>query len=284
MEHSQSLETLRANFMCRHPVLSLAALGLANIVPVLIPHPIGSMTIEKSHQQYDQKQAGPLSLLTWNIHGGEDKNGQSNLQEVSKYLTAHSADIVCLQEVPEHSPITGTSYNTIFTPTHRNYTNYKQVGNAILTKLPVVSATDKNLVSTFFRPDRKALAVSLSNDNKMARVMTTHLDSESKKLNIRQGLQASNYATDNEVGIVCADFNESYNGPVHKKFYDKGYKNTSCTFDYHHVAIDGVLVQNDTYSVVKCEFLKMPRRGLSDHDPFMVTILPRSLEHRSKPH
>lgn len=89
-----------------------------------------------------------MRLLTWNIRGGIGMDGLRSLRRIADVIRAASPDVVCLQEVHRRLPWSGledqprllaemTGLRPLFQSNFR--VGFGGFGNAVLTRLPVVS-------------------------------------------------------------------------------------------------------------------------------------------------
>ncbi len=104
----------------------------------------------------DQYQADRLRILHWNIHSWRDGSGASNLDCVIDLIHASDPHVVSLVEVDEPWKAASSldkladrcGYSSIFTPSFEfgQETPAGGFGNALLTKLPIVTVRQRHLV------------------------------------------------------------------------------------------------------------------------------------------
>jgi endonuclease/exonuclease/phosphatase family metal-dependent hydrolase len=102
--------------------------------------------------------AGELEILHWNIHSWHDQSGIGNLEDAIGLVSEIGPDVISLVEVDEEWGMptrldelaNRTGYTWIFFPAfeYGNESPAGGFGNALLTKLPIVSAQQWLLVST----------------------------------------------------------------------------------------------------------------------------------------
>lgn len=128
-----------------------------------------------------------LRVLTYNIHHGEGTDGKLDLERIATVIRSVKPDVVALQEVDRHTRRTNevdqpdtlgrlTEMKAIF---ERNIPfEGGEYGNAVLTRLPVVSHKNHRLPSHYEGEQRGALAVEMrvKADGPTFLFVATHLD------------------------------------------------------------------------------------------------------------
>jgi endonuclease/exonuclease/phosphatase family metal-dependent hydrolase len=181
--------------------------------------------------QRPPKSARPAAfrVMTYNIHHGEGLDGKVDLARIAALIQRERADIVALQEVDKGVARTQrrdlpaelaqlTGLNCVFS----NNFNYQggEYGNAILTRFPVVSAT--NLHYQMLRPgeQRGLLQVTLDVRGRRVVCMNTHIDyrgdDAERLLNVAQMLDVAANAGSRPV-ILCGDFNDTPGSRTHER-------------------------------------------------------------------
>ncbi|HEU4529025.1 MAG TPA: endonuclease/exonuclease/phosphatase family protein [Actinomycetota bacterium] len=118
--------------------VAIAALAVPAVfsaaVPVVFPSPD---TVGAPHD-------GPVRVVTYNIHGARDLDGQMDPESTARAIERLRPDVVVLQEVGRGWPIFGT-FDAIEWLSHRLGMPYvyepaadHQLGNSILSRLPIV--------------------------------------------------------------------------------------------------------------------------------------------------
>lgn len=156
-----------------------------------------------------------LILATYNIHACIGADGRFDPYRTARVLCELNADVIALQEVEHHqigelnvleflAAETGTS--AIAGPTLQR-TN-RHYGNALLSKLPVLSYDLVNLTWSGHEP-RGAIDAVLRYDNQRMRVIATHLGLSpgERRRQVRQ-LLARLQAQDAEIVVLMGDLNE----------------------------------------------------------------------------
>jgi len=125
-----------------------------------------------------------LSLLTWNVHSCIGTDRRSDPARVARFLKRVDADIVALQELGWHhrgevgfdqfaylAAETGYQVHAGLTKNHAN----AHYGNAILTRLPLVSLAEHNLCRPLRIPRGAIEAVFDLGGARQLRVINVHL-------------------------------------------------------------------------------------------------------------
>ena len=123
---------------------------------------------------------GRIRIATWNMHSGVGIDGRFAPQRTARVIAELGADIVALQEFGSHrtgfdmrahlEDATGWPALVMATCTDR----YGEFGNAILTRLPVVSSVCRPL-DVGRREPRNAIDVIVDCGGAHLRVIATHL-------------------------------------------------------------------------------------------------------------
>ena len=128
-----------------------------------------------------------LRVLSYNIHHGEGTDGKLDLDRIAAVIRGAEPDVVALQEVDRRARRTGsvdqpaelgrlTGMKAIF---ERNIPlEGGEYGNAVLTRLPVISHKNHHLPSHYEGEQRGVLAVELqlAENGPRFTFLATHLD------------------------------------------------------------------------------------------------------------
>ena len=170
--------------------------------------------------------AGPLTLVSYNIHSGIGTDGRFDLHRVGEVLREVNPDIVALQEVgdflgktsqedqPEHlAELLGL--HMAFGP--NVVRNGRRYGNAILSRLPILKSKNYDL-SVGRKEPRGALRCDLEFGSRQIHVFSVHLGLSIRERRKQEALLLSadilRDAVRSDPVMVCGDFNYWGNGPV----------------------------------------------------------------------
>lgn len=167
-------------------------------------------------------------VMTYNIHHGAGLDGRVDLARLAAVILSERADIVALQEVDKGVARTDrrdlpaelaalTGLRCVFS----NNFNFQggEYGNAVLTRFPVLSAT--NLHYTMLRPNeqRGLLQVRLDVEGHEVLFMNTHIDyrgdDAERLMNVRQ-IQSVVASQPGKSVILCGDFNSTPDSRTHQ--------------------------------------------------------------------
>jgi endonuclease/exonuclease/phosphatase family metal-dependent hydrolase len=156
-----------------------------------------------------------LTLATYNIHGciGADRRFEPG--RIVTVLQEMNADVVALQEVEHHDVeghdlldylATKTGLTAIAGPTLMRKTRH--YGNAILTKLPILSVNRVDLTLPGREP-RGALDVTLAGNEREVHIIATHLGLRpwERREQVRQLLKLFDIRL-TEIYVLMGDLNE----------------------------------------------------------------------------
>ena len=227
--------------------------------------------------------------MTYNIHHGEGLDGKVDLRRIAKLIRHEGADIVALQEVDkgvertrqrdlaaELATLTG------LTCVFSNNFNFQggQYGNAVLTRFPVLTAT--NLHYQMLRPNeqRGLLQLLLEIHGRRLVFMTTHIDyrpdDAERLMNIEQIGQVAKPYADQPV-IVSGDFNATPGSRTHsnmKELFADSWEligsGDGFTFpaDSPRTRIDYLWVSRNT--AIRPVRIWVPSSAASDHRPVVA--------------
>jgi endonuclease/exonuclease/phosphatase family metal-dependent hydrolase len=176
---------------------------------------------------HSEPRATRFRVMTYNIHHGEGLDGRVDLERIAEVIKRERADIVALQEVDkgvartqrrdlsaELAALSGMS--CVFS----NNFNHQggEYGNAILTRFPVLSATNLHYTMLRTNEQRGLLKVRLKVGDRELVVMNTHVDfradDSERLLNVGQ-IRAAVEAHGSVPVIVCGDFNDTPGSRTH---------------------------------------------------------------------
>lgn len=158
--------------------------------------------------------------MTYNIHHGEGIDGRIDLERIAAVIKKEKADIIALQEVDrgvlrsgkrdipaELGKLTGMS---VFFENNITYQG-GEYGNAILTRLPVLSSTNTHYRMLEPKEQRGVLQLVLWLDGKSLLFLDTHLDyrdtGEPERLLHVETMKDLVKKHGNIPAIICGDFN-----------------------------------------------------------------------------
>lgn len=153
-------------------------LALAPIVMLVVPLALLLSPVQTLAARDDD---AVLRVMTYNIHQGIDNRGNVALEWMAQTIEAENADIVLLQEVTRSALVNG-SIDSIEWLARRLRMPYhffaadRQFGNAILTRLPVVSADAGLLPRNDETLNRNFVRVLVQVGDETLTVINTHLD------------------------------------------------------------------------------------------------------------
>lgn len=174
-----------------------------------------------------------LRVLTYNIHHGEGLDGKVDLIRISELITNLQADIVCLNEVDKG--VTRTKGRdltselaalTRMTGIFSNNYHYQggEYGNAILSRYPVIGATNTHFKMLRPGEQRGILQARIDFGGREVVFMATHIDyrpdNTERLMNVDEifGL-LPRYA--GKTVIVAGDFNDTPGKAVHMKMKER---------------------------------------------------------------
>lgn len=173
--------------------------------------------------------AESFRVMTYNIHHGEGLDGKVDLDRIAALIRRERADIVALQEVDkgvrrtdgrdlsaELAALTG------LTCVFSNNFHFQggEYGNAVLTRFPVVAATNTLYQMLRTNEQRGLLQVTLATPERNLIFMATHLDyhgdDAERLLNVSEIRALAGLHVGTPV-IVCGDFNTTPESRVHQR-------------------------------------------------------------------
>jgi endonuclease/exonuclease/phosphatase family metal-dependent hydrolase len=168
-------------------------------------------------------------VMTYNIHHGEGLDRQVDLSRIAEVIQRERADIVALQEVDrgvartrrrdlpaELAALTGMS--CVFS---NNY-DYQggEYGNAVLTRFPILGATNLHYRMLRDGEQRGLLQLRLQVAGRELIFMNTHIDyradDSERLLNVQEIETVAQYYAGKPV-IMCGDFNDNPGSRTHRR-------------------------------------------------------------------
>jgi endonuclease/exonuclease/phosphatase family metal-dependent hydrolase len=246
----------------------------------------------------------PVRLVSFNIHHGVGDDGRHDLPRLARLLADAEPDVICLQEVDRHfgersehvdqAALLSRALDMalvwgpgIDEPPPAGQTEHRQYGNALLSRLPVLTS-DVHRLPGGGEP-RSAVRAQVQLDGGALWVTTTHLSSSSPA---DRSAQAAVVATlGAEPGVLVGDLNADAEAPelqvLRERFADAWDLATSRSdqagsFSLHRdrglthparrprVRIDQVWV---TSGVTVADARVLDGSATSDHHPLLVDLL-----------
>jgi endonuclease/exonuclease/phosphatase family metal-dependent hydrolase len=231
-----------------------------------------------------------LRVLTYNIHHGEGTDGKLDLERIATVIRSVEPDVVALQEVDRRTRRTNevdqparlgrlTQMKAIF---ERNIPfEGGEYGNAVLTRLPVVSHTNHRLPSHYEGEQRGALAVELrvKEDGPTFMFIATHLDYRPRDAERRESAATINRLVEkrpNEPAILAGDLNALSDTEVladFDKVWNRANRDPLLTFPSKEPVrqIDYILYRPaDRWRIIETRVIDEP--VASDHLPLLAVL------------
>ena len=170
-----------------HPLENLVQYGLVVLLAIILSACAASRS----------RPAETIRIMTYNIHHGEDVEGELSLSRIAELIRAHDVDVVALQEVDSHwadrsafadqpSELADRLGMDVFyapiydRPPEPPQEERRRYGLAVLSRYPIVAQKNYELSRHTFDGDTTKLTgfpvVSLDVGGVRLRVMNTHLD------------------------------------------------------------------------------------------------------------
>lgn len=236
------------------------------------------------------KEPYRLRILSYNIHHGEGTDGRLDLDRIAAVIRGREADVVALQEVDRRVLRTGnvdqparleliTGMKAVF---ERNIElEGGEYGNAVLTRLTVVSHENHHLPSHYMGEQRGVLAVELQLPPRGPRFvfMATHLDYRPNDAERRASAAMINKLVDEQPGVpvvLAGDLNAQPDTAVLADFgkvWTRANKEPLLSFPSAMPArqIDYVLYRPaERWRVIETRVLDEPLA--SDHRPLLAVL------------
>lgn len=187
---------------------------------------------------HQRSNSAVLRVMTYNIHHGEGMDGNIDLPRIAAVIREAAADIVALQEVDKGVERTGrrdlgaelaqlTGMQCVFS---NNYCYQGgEYGNAILTRFPVIAATNHLFHMIKAREQRGLLQLILDVRGRRLAFWNTHLDAghddAERWASVTEIEQQIKHAPDLPL-IFCGDFNDGPESRVVKRMQELGCHDT----------------------------------------------------------
>jgi endonuclease/exonuclease/phosphatase family metal-dependent hydrolase len=261
-----------------------------------------------------------VRLVTFNIHHGVGHDGRHDLPRLARLLADADPDVICLQEVDRHFGDRSEHVDqalllsraldlqlawgaSIDRPPREGRTERRQYGNALLSRLPVLTSDIHPLPGG--GEQRSALRALVEVDGRTLAVTITHLSSSSPADRAAQAAAVAALSTDpKQAEVLVGDLNADAGAPelevLHERFSDawelaQDRTDQAGRFSLHsgqglthparrpRVRIDQVWVSP---GVAVTDALVLDGSATSDHHPLLVDLqlkdplspIPRKLE------
>ena len=227
--------------------------------------------------------------MTFNIHHGEGLDGKVDLARIAALIRRESVDLVALQEVDKGVQRTDrrdlpaelallTGLSCVFS----NNFHYQggEYGNAVLTRFPVLSATNSHFQMIRTNEQRGILQLTLAVEHCRLVFMNTHIDYRGDDTERLLNVQEIKNLAERQAGspvILCGDFNDTPESQVHqrlKETFDDAWERvgngTGWTFPAGNPRkrIDYIWVSKA--GGVEPTAAEIPESAASDHLPLVV--------------
>lgn len=224
----------------------------------------------------------PLKIMTWNLHHGVGEDGKLDLERIVKRIAAEKPDLVALQEIDRNCARSGNADQAAelgrLTGMEAVYGKAMNLGageygQAVLTKLPVISSEVHKLTS--IGEPRIALELRVKWDGGELKFATVHLDYQDKPTRIGQVREVAKALAGDGPAIVCGDFNDVPGSAAMKEMtapwvaVEKSGPALTCPAGKPDVEIDHIYVRG-LKIVKKAEVLD--ENVASDHRPVVATV------------
>jgi endonuclease/exonuclease/phosphatase family metal-dependent hydrolase len=161
-----------------------------------------------------------VRVMAWNIHHGEGLDGKVDLGRIAEVIRSQRVDVVGLQEVDKGVARTGgrdfpaeLAALTGMTAVFANNFSFQggEYGNAILTRFPLLSWTNRHYRMIREGEQRGLLEATLRVGGHRVRFLTTHIDHRPDDSERWSNVAESRGVVEREDGIptvLCGDFND----------------------------------------------------------------------------
>jgi endonuclease/exonuclease/phosphatase family metal-dependent hydrolase len=228
-------------------------------------------------------------VMTFNIHHGEGLDGRVDLPRIAEVIRRERADLVALQEVDKGVQRTARrdlsgelAALTGLTCVFSNNFHYQggEYGNAVLTRFPVLSATNSHYQMLRTNEQRGILQLTLEVQGRQLVFMNTHIDYRKDDAERLQNAREIRALAGQHAGtpvILCGDFNTTPGSPVHQRLketfedtWERAGQGSGWTFpaDNPSKRIDFVWVSK-TAQIDPVE-ARVLENDASDHRPLLV--------------
>ncbi|MEZ4666240.1 MAG: endonuclease/exonuclease/phosphatase family protein [Thermomicrobiales bacterium] len=223
-----------------------------------------------------------VRVMTFNIQEGFSNENIWSLEETARTIEAHDPDIVVLQEITRGWLVMSSTDQVHWLAdrlgmelAYSGNSHDELWGNAILTRLPIVS-TDSVIYTTTDNLRRGAVAVEVETENGNLVVIDTHLDNPKGATEVRvQQIQELLAFWDGVTpAVIAGDFNADPGSPEWQAIIDAGLVDSgdgsSETTSEDERRIDYIFVTPD----LQVDEYTVPDVWLSDHRPVVVELSP----------
>lgn len=229
---------------------------------------------------------GVYKLLTWNVHGAVDGDGDIAPDEVLDVIRDSGAHVVVLQEVPRGWTGAGGLDLAAWLERHLDAeavwapAEDRQFGNLILTSLPVVDAATGSLPRGEGRMDRSYATVTVRlTDGETARITTTHLEGSDRGTRREQLAEVLRVVGDDPHGVLAGDLNARPGSAEIDTVRDAGFRSAQdeagdpgrATQREPRRRVDWIFGGEQT-AFAGFRLLETPGSRVSDHVPLAVTV------------
>lgn len=168
-------------------------------------------------------------VMTYNIHHGEGLDGKVDVKRIAAVIQNERADIVALQEVDKGVQRTGRrnlpaelAALTGMTCVFSNNFHFQggEYGNAVITRFPVLTATNTHYQMLRRNEQRGILQLTLAVRGHDLIFMATHLDyhgDDAERLRNVSEIRALAERHPGTPVILCGDFNTTPESRVHQR-------------------------------------------------------------------
>lgn len=154
-------------------------------------HTMEDASLNNSSLQNTPDKTVALTLMTFNIRSANNENGSVELEKIIEEIRETEADIVGLQEVERMMPRSGYQDQARIIAEELGYHYYYggninilgvQYGNALLSKYPIIEASNHKLPKEKLEP-RGMIEADIDIDGSQWHIYVTHLGLNSKERN-----------------------------------------------------------------------------------------------------
>ncbi|MBW2366975.1 MAG: endonuclease/exonuclease/phosphatase family protein [Deltaproteobacteria bacterium] len=236
--------------------------------------------------------AGPLRVMTYNVHNGFNTGGHLNMEALARQIEAEQTHIISLQEVSRGWVLNGsldmlTWLSQRLNMPYRHFTPAGDAlwGHAVLSRYPIVSAQDHPLPPQDLPLKRSFTYLQIdTGQDRPLNLINTHFQHHRKNSAIRlvQSEALINFLDDhnlNQFMIITGDLNATPDSPEIQQLYHHGIgdvvseANLSPGNTFHadrpDRRIDYLLISSDLTGTD----VTIPRGTISDHLGIAATIL-----------
>lgn len=229
--------------------------------------------------QVKDNEKTEITIISYNIHSGTDKNMAPTLFDTIDFLKKSKADIICLQEVNESAKI-GFQVSSLKEELDMNLhfganvtENDINYGLATYSKYRIIS--QKHIYLSSEKEQRGFLHTTVKIKNKKLHIINIHLglrnDERKKQVNELKKYIKNLKSLKKEYFIILGDFNEgnlSIDDEIIIDIAKKLNKSNILTFSKGLDRIDYMFVSNN----IEIKSYKVLIKNMSDHYPIVAKI------------